>query len=571
MTFSRPPHAGSLDKKKGYQPIVELGRGGMGVATLAVFKGPEAFVKLAVLKRMHSDLVEDEHTRKMFLEEARIIAQLSHPNVVQVYEVTLEAGVPTIVMEYLEGKSLHALLRCGSRPLPQLCSLWILSQALSGLAAAHKMTAYDGSPLNVVHRDVSPQNIYVCYNGLVKVLDFGIAKIASSDEETSPGTLRGKVRYMAPEQVSGQRVSPRTDLFALGVILFECVMGQRYWKGVGKPDILQRLLRGQLPDLGQIAIPRLRAICQRALAVRPDDRYSTAEEFREELYDFIESQQGAPESLLLDYLGQEFADERKATQDLIASHITRVSGPPGPRTTLFPQDNIPAGSREANGLEATARLDEPQKTGGHFAPGLFSERTLSSSRSASNTRWAPFALALFALGLSAGFLTLVFAAPKAARLETIKSSSCASGTKSCGGACVSVLRPEFGCDRASCGPCSTANATSRCNHDGQCDVAVCHRGFRDCDGDQRNGCEVDLSTDVENCGSCGQACPVAAHGKVACGDGCKIWRCDLGYEDCNQDASDGCETNVRSAREHCGSCLQACSGTEECRQGQCKL
>jgi hypothetical protein len=146
---------------------------------------------------------------------------------------------------------------------------------------------------------------------------------------------------------------------------------------------------------------------------------------------------------------------------------------------------------------------------------------------------------------------------------------CDPGSKLCDGRCVSSARPEHGCGPSSCAPCSTANATPRCGRDGACGIAVCYRGYDDCDGAAENGCEVFLRTDAAHCGACSAACPALAHAQVGCGDTCRIWRCDRDHEDCNGVTNDGCEVDVRDDRQHCGACGQRCSGTRRCRGGKC--
>src|SRR4029078_2993276 len=192
-----------------YQLVMELGKGGMGIAHLAMSRGPQGFTKLLVLKIMRRELVAEADLHQMFLEEGRISARLAHPNIVHVFEVDEHEGCPCIVMEYLEGQPLSSLLtRAPQRP-PRELHLHILARALAGLHAAHELRDYDGTPLRLVHRDVSPHNVFVLFDGQVKVLDFGIAKAAGSEVETRTGTPKGKIRYMPPDQLLGDALAPR--------------------------------------------------------------------------------------------------------------------------------------------------------------------------------------------------------------------------------------------------------------------------------------------------------------------------------------------------------------------------
>src|SRR4051794_24667437 len=178
-----------------YQLFASLGRGGMADVFLAVARGQMGFNKLAVIKRLRQALAEESAFRTMFLDEARLAARLSHPNIVHTYEVGEQNGVYFIAMEYLEGQSLNKVLKEAMRrnvPIEPGVVVRIISDALAGLGYAHELRDYDGRPLNVIHRDISPHNIFVTYDGFTKVVDFGIAKAALSSNETEVGVLKGK-------------------------------------------------------------------------------------------------------------------------------------------------------------------------------------------------------------------------------------------------------------------------------------------------------------------------------------------------------------------------------------------
>jgi serine/threonine-protein kinase len=282
--------ANSLGK---YRLIAELGHGGMAEVFLAVVRGPAGFNKLVVIKQIRPQLAEDPEFLGMFLDEARLAARLSHPNVVQTNEVGQEGERYFIAMEYLEGQPLnrviHRLQKNGGLPLPM--HIKILCDALAGLQHAHELTDYDGTALSVVHRDVTPHNIFVTYDGMVKVVDFGIAKALNSSSETRTGVLKGKVAYMAPEQARGERVDRRADLFSVGVMLWEAATGKRLWKGVPDITILQRLLSGEVPTPRSIKpdVPeKLEAIILKALSHQREDRYETAAELLFALEAYLE-------------------------------------------------------------------------------------------------------------------------------------------------------------------------------------------------------------------------------------------------------------------------------------------
>ncbi|MFO0761189.1 MAG: protein kinase [Byssovorax sp.] len=277
-----------------YRLIAELGHGGMAEVFLAVVRGPAGFNKLVVIKQIRPQLAEDPEFLGMFLDEARLAARLSHPNVVQTNEVGQEGERYFIAMEYLEGQPLNRVLHRLSRAggLPLALHLRVISEVLSGLHHAHELTDYDGTPLGVVHRDITPHNIFVTYDGQVKVVDFGIAKALNSSSETRTGVLKGKVAYMAPEQARGERVDRRADIFSVGVLLWEAATGKRLWKGVPDITILQRLLSGEIasPKSAKSDVSdKLEAIIMKALAHQRENRYENALELQADIESYLDS------------------------------------------------------------------------------------------------------------------------------------------------------------------------------------------------------------------------------------------------------------------------------------------
>src|SRR3954470_22512377 len=216
-----------------YRLIGEVARGGMGIVYLAAAQGPAGFSKLVALKELRPDLVQDEDFLTMFLEEARMAARLNHPNIVQTNDVDESHGRHFIAMEYLEGRSLyHVLKRFGPRGgFPQRMAISVLRDVLSALDYAHELTGFDGKPLGFVHRDISPHNVFLTFDGHTKVIDFGIAKARDSSLETKTGVLKGRITYMAPEQLA-HTCDRRTDVFSVGVILAEAITGRRLWQGL---------------------------------------------------------------------------------------------------------------------------------------------------------------------------------------------------------------------------------------------------------------------------------------------------------------------------------------------------
>ena len=212
-----------------YRFIAELGKSGMGEVYLVITQTAGAAEQLHVLKRPKVDYADDERFVAMFLDEGKLAARLSHPNIVQTTEVAQFDGHYYIAMEYVEGQPLNRLLHArhnGDLSLKREDWLHIVRAVLNGLRYAHNLTDYDGSPLDIVHRDVSPGNVLVTYAGDVKLVDFGIAKATLQSSRTGVGIIKGKAKYMPPEQIGGGRVDHRADLFALGVVMFELVTGR---------------------------------------------------------------------------------------------------------------------------------------------------------------------------------------------------------------------------------------------------------------------------------------------------------------------------------------------------------
>ncbi|WP_437725135.1 serine/threonine protein kinase [Sorangium sp. So ce861] len=312
-----------------YRPIAEIGRGGMADVCLAVARGPAGFNKLVVLKRARAELCEDAEILAMFLDEARLAARLNHPNVVQTYEVGEDGERLFIAMEYLDGQPLSQLrARVGLTDLSLPVQVRILTDALAGLHYAHELRDFDGTPIHVVHRDASPQNIFVTYDGVIKVVDFGIAKAADSLSETRAGMLKGKVAYMSPEQSRGERVDRRSDVFSVGVILWEAIARRRMWKGYNDLAILGRLGLGELPDLRVAAPdvdPELERICRKALAHAPGDRYATAVELHADLERWLrDHHHGMSAREVGAFVASRFADDRARIQQLVEEQLRDV-------------------------------------------------------------------------------------------------------------------------------------------------------------------------------------------------------------------------------------------------------
>ncbi len=314
-----------------FRAVAQLGQGGTANVTLAVASGPSGFSKLVVLKSMRSHLKLEPDFESMFLDEARLAARLNHPNIVQTNEVFESPEGPVIVMEYLEGQPLSSIVhRAGSKHKFSVdMQIRVISEMLSGLHYAHELTDFDGQPLNVVHRDISPHNVFVTFEGQVKLLDFGIAKLSGSRVETASGVIKGKLRYMAPEQISGEHMDRRVDLFAVGVMIWEAAASQKMWKNLGEAVIMNRILNGELPELTEVAPdtnPELLRIVNKALELEPEHRYQTALELQNDLEGYLDRQAA---SVRLRDLGKVvvelFATDRAETRRVVDAQLAKVT------------------------------------------------------------------------------------------------------------------------------------------------------------------------------------------------------------------------------------------------------
>ncbi|HEY5090109.1 MAG TPA: serine/threonine-protein kinase [Polyangia bacterium] len=266
-----------------YQLIGRLAKGGMAEAYLGICGELPGLHSLVVVKRILPHLSSNEQFVRMFFDEARIGTLLEHPNVVRIIEVGRDREGYFLAMEPVQGKPLSALLRKAARrksPLGHAEAAFIVGQAADGLGYAHGLEDAEGHPLNVVHRDVSPENILVSFEGAVKVIDFGIASALGRLTETVPGGLKGKIEYMSPEQASGGAIDGRSDVFALGAVLWEALSGRRLFRRETELETMRAIVDEPVPRLPRAAgvSPRLERIVMRALQKDPEDRFADARE-----------------------------------------------------------------------------------------------------------------------------------------------------------------------------------------------------------------------------------------------------------------------------------------------------
>ncbi|WP_394829138.1 serine/threonine protein kinase [Pendulispora albinea] len=394
-----PPVAGK------YRLIFELGRGGMADVMLAVIQGPGGFNKLQVLKLLRQELAAEPEFCTMFLEEARLSARINHPNVAQTNEVGFDGERYFIAMEYLEGQSLDEVMRrARSRgvPLPLAVVLRAMCDACGGLHYAHELKDFDGTPLHVIHRDVSPQNVFVTYDGITKLLDFGIAKASDSNIRTQAGTIKGKIAYMAPEQLLGvSHIDRRADIFSVGSVLWRSITGKRMWAGASEMEILQSLANHKIPE--PIPLPgipeELVRICRKAISANPNDRYPTALALKAELEHLLATLPGNSHSDVSTFLNDLFAERRQEIAQAIEARLSTAESPGITATRSLPRlgpNNTTTGS-----LPSASLLD--MGTSGNYAAMPNTDVSIVAP-SAPQRHWGIVAAVLVAGGLVAAAL-----------------------------------------------------------------------------------------------------------------------------------------------------------------------
>jgi serine/threonine protein kinase len=291
---ARPPGpaAHNLERIGRYELVYPLGQGGMATVYVGHASGLAGFEKLVAIKVIHPHLVQQRQFVHMFLDEARIAAQILHPNVAAVHDVDEEDGLLYMAGELVRGQSLKALLgraRAEGAPVTEAMAAHIGAKICVGLQAAHELTDADGHRLNLVHRDVSPQNVLVSYAGFVKLIDFGVAHAKGRLSHTEAGMIKGKMGYVSPEQLQTKPLDRRSDLFSVGVVLYEMVTGRHPFPGRTGMERLGRIARGQyVPprDVEPNLSPDLERIILKSLARDRNQRYQTADEMAEDLNAF---------------------------------------------------------------------------------------------------------------------------------------------------------------------------------------------------------------------------------------------------------------------------------------------
>jgi TonB family protein len=345
-----------------YEILEKIASGGMAELSKAKRTGVEGFQKIVAIKKILPHLADDEAFITMFADEAKLAAQLNHPNIIHIYDLgKIKAGGYFIAMEYVDGRDLRGIeLSAGELgvPLPVPLAVYIASKVASALDYAHRRRDADGRELNIVHRDVSPQNILISYEGDIKLCDFGIAKAASKASKTQSGALKGKMQYMSPEQAWGKPIDRRSDLFSLGVVLHELLTGERLFRGDTDINILEKVRNADVapPSRTNSEVSQsLDAVVMKALAKEPDERYANASDMLRDLDSVLYSYTPAPGSadvaIYLHRLQAEEAAVSEAKAREAAAHAATLES-----------EAEPARKRKSKGAPISRRSEPAPRT-----------------------------------------------------------------------------------------------------------------------------------------------------------------------------------------------------------------
>jgi serine/threonine-protein kinase len=348
-----------------YSLYDEIAAGGMATVHIGRLLGPVGFSRTVAIKRLHPQFAKDPEFASMFLDEARLAARVRHPNVVPTLDVVSSEGELFLVMEYIQGESLSRLQRTArtqNEPVPVRITVAIIASMLDGLHAAHEARSESGEPLEIVHRDVSPQNVLVGTDGVSRVLDFGVAKATGRLQVTREGQLKGKMQYMAPEQLLNRPIDRRVDLFASGVVLWEALVGERLFRSDPEAIAFHHIAEQTLdaPSQRQPSLPpALDAIAMKALARDPADRFATAREMAMALEAAVPPATAREIAAWVDRLAGASIHQRTERISLIESSTSGTFPSAGPASTPS-HPSLPAARASHPSLPAAPPSSSPR-------------------------------------------------------------------------------------------------------------------------------------------------------------------------------------------------------------------
>ncbi|HLO65981.1 MAG TPA: protein kinase, partial [Holophaga sp.] len=330
---------GGLEEFGNYYLLEKVAVGGMAELFKARQRGVHDFEKIVAIKRILPHLSDNDEFVRMFIDEAKLAAQLTHPNIAQIFDLGKAMGFYYIAMEFVDGRDLRSLLRKVRDyrlPVPEPIAAAITMKVASALDYAHRKRGINDKDLKLVHRDISPQNILISYEGAVKLVDFGIAKAATKSTQTMAGALKGKLLYMSPEQALGQALDGRSDIFSLGLVLFELLTGERCFQADSELGVLEKVRMGKVQDLRTVnpaVSPEMGTIVAKALQKDADQRYLSARFLERDLRSLLARTQSEPtEHDVAEYVNTVLKGTRLALEELLDHRYPR----PEPVTSTSP-------------------------------------------------------------------------------------------------------------------------------------------------------------------------------------------------------------------------------------------
>jgi eukaryotic-like serine/threonine-protein kinase len=337
-----------------YRSLFVIGRGGMGSVEAAVQLEDD---RVVALKRLLPDAARDKRRTEMFLREAKLAKLLDHPNVVRAYDYGEVDGELYLAMEYVEGQALSRVLstlsESGEKLSPSLVA-YVLSQVCEGLHAAHELKDASGASLNLVHRDVSPQNVMLAYDGNIRLLDFGVAKI-ETENVTKTGEVKGKTAYMSPEQAMGEPLDRRSDLFGVGAVLFECLALHRMWGDGTDMEIIRKLALEEPPALPGSAPEEMRSLYARLVARSAKDRPANAREVADALLALVPEGKEAAAKEIAKLLETHFASQAEDQRRRLTTSLRESGLPPAP-VSVKPASPPKEEPKKSNGMIVFASI-----------------------------------------------------------------------------------------------------------------------------------------------------------------------------------------------------------------------
>ncbi len=339
-----PGAAEAIEEYGNYFLLEKIAVGGMAELFKAQQRGVQGFQKIVAIKRILPHFSDNEDFVTMFIDEAKLAAQLTHPNIVQIFDLGKAGTSYYIAMEYVNGRDLRTLLRKAREygtPFPEQVAAFVVMKVAAALDYAHRKRGFDDRELKLVHRDISPQNVILSVEGAVKLVDFGIAKAASKASTTMAGALKGKLLYMSPEQAMGQPLDNRSDLYSLGLVLFELLTGERCFQADSELGVLEKVRLGRISDLSLLnpGVSReMTGIVNRALQKSVDHRYPSARFMERDLRDYLQ-RQGTPltEHDVAEYMNALLKGTRETLEHLVSARF------PAPASLTSGVHRIPSG------------------------------------------------------------------------------------------------------------------------------------------------------------------------------------------------------------------------------------